>query len=63
MLDTHDQPVPAGVWALYREAVTRFPGTSTLIEWDDKVPALDVLVAETRRAAAIEDEVRQGIAA
>lgn len=63
LLDTHDHPVPEGVWALYREAVKRFPNTSTLIEWDDNVPPFDVLVAETRRAAAIEDEVRRGVAA
>lgn len=63
LFDTHDRPVPEGVWALYREAVRRFPDTSTLVEWDDQVPPLDQWVAETRRAAAIEAEVRQEAAA
>jgi uncharacterized protein (UPF0276 family) len=63
LLDTHDHPVPEGVWALYREAVKRFPDTSTLVEWDDQVPPLEVLVEQTRRAAAIESDVRRGVAA
>jgi hypothetical protein len=57
LLDSHDQPVPEGVWALYREAVRRFGRVSTLVEWDDHVPALEVLVGESARAAAIEREV------
>jgi len=56
LLDTHDHPVPDGVWALYREAVRRFGKVSTLVEWDDHIPELDVVVAESRKAAAIEKE-------
>jgi len=56
LLDTHDAEVPEGVWALYREALKRFGPRSTLIEWDDKVPALDTVLAEARKAeAAAED--------
>jgi hypothetical protein len=54
LLDTHDHPVPEGVWALYREAVRRFGKVSTLVEWDDHIPELEVVVAESRKAAAIE---------
>jgi uncharacterized protein (UPF0276 family) len=57
LLDTHDNPVPDPVWDLYREVVRRYGRVSTLVEWDDRVPELEVLAAESRKAAAIEDEV------
>ena len=53
LLDTHDHPVPDGVWALYREAVRRFGKVSTLVEWDDRIPELDVVAGESRKAAQI----------
>jgi uncharacterized protein (UPF0276 family) len=56
LLDTHDHPVPDAVWDLYRGAVRRFGPVSTLVEWDENVPPLERLVAESRRAAAIEAE-------
>jgi len=57
LLDTHDAPVSPAVWALYREAAVAFPGVSTLVEWDERVPALDVLLAEAARARAIAGEI------
>ncbi len=54
LLDTHDHSVSGEVWALYRQAVERFGLVSTLIEWDENVPELDVLIAESRRAKAAE---------
>jgi uncharacterized protein len=57
LLDTHDGPVPAPVWDLYREALRRFGRVSTLVEWDDRIPPLEEVVAESRRAAAVEAEV------
>lgn len=57
LLDTHDHPVPDPVWALYRDAVTRFGGVATLVEWDDHIPSLTDLAAEADRARAIEAEV------
>jgi len=53
LLDTHDQPVCAEVWALYRHAVARLGARSMLLERDDHIPPLDELVAEARRAADI----------
>lgn len=50
LLDTHDGPVAEAVWALYRTAVRRFGQVSTLVEWDDHIPALDVVLAEAARA-------------
>ena len=57
LLDTHDAPVRAEVWELYRDAITRFGCLSTLVEWDEHIPAWDVLVAEAERARSIEHEV------
>ncbi|MGC2277857.1 MAG: DUF692 domain-containing protein, partial [Candidatus Binatus sp.] len=57
LIDTHDHPVPAPVWRLYREAVRRFGRVSTLVEWDDQIPPFEVLLAEANRAREIEGEV------
>lgn len=56
LLDTHDGPVIAPVWDLYRDAVSRFGRVSTLVEWDDDIPALEVVCAEAERARAVEAE-------
>ena len=56
LLDTHDHPVIDPVWELYREAVLRFDPVSTLIEWDDRIPAFERLEQESQRARAIHDE-------
>jgi len=60
LIDTHDHPVPAPVWGLYREAVRRFGAVSTLVEWDDHIPAFDDLAAEAEQARAVEAEVLGG---
>jgi hypothetical protein len=57
LFDTHDGPVSDPVWALYRQAVRRFGRVSTLVEWDDHIPALDVVCAEAERARAVESEI------
>ncbi len=57
LIDTHDHPVPTPVWQLYREAVRRFGGVSTLVEWDDRIPSFDELLVEANRAREIESEV------
>jgi hypothetical protein len=56
LLDSHDHAVPAPVWDLYRVALRRFGRVPSLVEWDDAIPPLDEVVAESRRAAAIEAE-------
>jgi uncharacterized protein (UPF0276 family) len=50
-IDDHGSRVAAEVWALYQEALDRFGPVPTLIEWDNQVPALDVLLDEARQAA------------
>ncbi|HEY4238970.1 MAG TPA: DUF692 domain-containing protein [Kofleriaceae bacterium] len=57
ILDSHDAHVAPGVWELYADAVARFGRVPTLIEWDDNIPELDVLVAESAKAAEIEARV------
>lgn len=56
LLDSHDAEVPGPVWDLYRVALRRFGRVPTLVEWDDRIPPLEALVAESRKAAAIEKE-------
>ena len=60
LVDTHDHPVPAAVWELYRLAVRRFGPVSTLVEWDDRIPSFDELLAEADRARTFESEVLDG---
>lgn len=58
LFDSHDQPVWTPVWELYRSAVARFGRVPALVEWDDQVPELEVLIAESEKARAIAGEVR-----
>lgn len=53
LIDTHDAPVPAGVWRLYEEAVRRFGAVPAMIERDDHIPPLDALLAELETARRI----------
>ncbi len=53
LVDSHDAPVAAEVWALYERLIRRIGTRPTLIERDDKLPAFDVLLAERDRAAAV----------
>ena len=52
-VDDHGSAVCDAVWDLYAFAVERFGAVPTLVEWDNDVPALDVLLAQARRADAI----------
>jgi uncharacterized protein len=53
LLDTHDHPVRDEVWALYEHAVRRFGAVSALVEWDDNIPAFEVLLETAERARKI----------
>jgi uncharacterized protein len=53
LIDTHDHPIVAPVWALYREAVAHFGPVPTMIERDDNIPELAELVAELDVARAV----------
>ncbi|MFA6902220.1 MAG: DUF692 domain-containing protein [Gallionellaceae bacterium] len=53
IVDTHDHPVAAPVWALYRHACEQFGEVATMIERDDNIPELGELIMELNRARAI----------
>ncbi|KYF67404.1 hypothetical protein BE04_10645, partial [Sorangium cellulosum] len=55
ILDTHSDHVADPVWALYRRALGHTGDVSTLIEWDDDLPAFEVLAAEAEKARAIRE--------
>lgn len=50
LIDTHSRPVVGDVWALYAHVLRRGGPRPTLIEWDNDVPAWDVLAAEAAQA-------------
>ena len=52
-IDTHDQLVCAEVWSLYAAAASRFVDVPALIEWDSRLPTLDVLLEEAQRADVV----------
>lgn len=49
LIDDHGSPVSDAVWSLYDAALQRF-AAPTLIEWDSRLPSLDVLIGEARLA-------------
>jgi uncharacterized protein len=50
LIDTHDTPVPPGVWELYRHTVRLLGAVPTMIERDDNIPPLSELLAEVQVA-------------
>jgi len=53
LVDTHDKPVPAPVWELYRLAHELTGGVSTLLEWDASIPDYPELVDELFKAKKV----------
>jgi uncharacterized protein (UPF0276 family) len=43
------------VWELYRRAWARTGGAATLYEWDEDIPALEVLLAEAKKALRFQE--------
>ena len=52
ILDTHTGQAVDDVWKLLEHACERTGGRSVLYEWDDEIPALEVVVAEAEKARA-----------
>ena len=50
LLDSHDRPVAATVWDLYRLAAVLTGGASTMLEWDAELPSFPELAAEAEKA-------------
>jgi uncharacterized protein (UPF0276 family) len=59
LLDDHGSTVCAEVWSLYERAIKRLGPVPTLVEWDTDVPAIEVLVAEARKADIIMERLRE----
>jgi uncharacterized protein len=60
LVDTHDRPVPAPVWRLYKLAQELTGGVSTLLEWDANIPDFPELVCELRKAeGALRGEITE----
>jgi uncharacterized protein len=53
IVDTHDQPVTEAVWALYRDTYREHGPFPTLLEWDEKIPAMPAVLAELAKAGTI----------
>lgn len=53
MIDTHDAPVPARVWELYKLAQELTGGVSTLLEWDAQIPDYPGLLTELDKARRV----------
>ena len=53
LIDDHGREVADAVWALYARALSRSGPKPTLIEWDNDVPAWEVLFAEAKRAEEV----------
>jgi uncharacterized protein (UPF0276 family) len=50
LFDTHSRPVSEEVWDLYRYALGRIGPVTSMVEWDDDIPAWARLVEEVDRA-------------
>ncbi len=60
LFDTHSKPVIEAVWELYRYALTQWGPVTTLIEWDEDIPAWPKLAEEADHARAIYVQVIGG---
>jgi uncharacterized protein (UPF0276 family) len=58
LIDSHNRRVAPAVWDLYDAALTLFGPVPTLIEWDQDIPALEVLLDEAAHAEEVLDAHR-----
>jgi uncharacterized protein (UPF0276 family) len=56
-IDDHGSAVCSDVWRLYEKVITTIGARPTLIEWDNKIPDLEVLQAEAGKAQVILDQL------
>ncbi len=50
VIDAHNNPVASKVWELYETTLQLTGAVATLIEWDNDIPALEVLLDERAKA-------------
>lgn len=53
LIDTHDQPVPDGVWELFKGLYPRLSQVAVMIERDDNIPPLADLLTEVEQVRKI----------
>jgi uncharacterized protein (UPF0276 family) len=53
IIDTHDAPISASVFDLYRQALNHFGPVSTMIERDDQFPPIEELMTELEQVKTI----------
>ena len=61
LIDSHDAPITAAVWALYRRLIERIGARPTLIERDDQLPAFADLLDERDCAQRLLDGQRRAV--
>jgi len=61
LIDAHNRPIDAAVWALYEHTIARTGPMPTLVEWDSNVPEWPVLFAELGRADHVLAASRQEV--
>lgn len=59
LIDDHGDVVSDAVWRLFEEAVARLGPVPTLVEWDTRIPDLDVLLSEARKAQRVLDRLTE----
>ena len=52
VIDNHGTRVAEEVWSLYETALLAWGAVPTLVEWDNDVPALEILLDEVAKAAS-----------
>lgn len=55
LIDSHDRPVAAAVWALFERVIGQCGPVPTLVEWDSDLPEWATLAAEAAAAQAVLD--------
>ena len=53
LIDAHNNRVADPVWALFAHVIQQLPDIPLLIEWDNDIPALDILLDEAAQAEHI----------
>ena len=61
LFDTHSDHVIDKVWKLYEEALKLWGAVSTLIEWDEAIPAFEILSEEAEKARKIYNQTKGAV--
>ena len=56
LFDTHSAPVFDAVWELYEYFIERGPNVPVLVEWDEDIPAFELLEAEAVKARRLKEK-------